>query len=80
MRRRVSDMLAHYPWIGAEDLAYFTARIAAVTGEGQQTVEIVVEHAVTREQQDAAISALSFKCDVLYSMLDAIESAGKGSS
>jgi pyrroloquinoline-quinone synthase len=80
MRRRVSDMLTHYPWIGAEDLAYFTARIDAVSGEGQQTVEIVVEHAVTREQQDAAISALSFKCDVLCSMLDAISSAGKGSS
>lgn len=78
MRRRVADMLAHYPWIGAEDLAYFTARIDAVSGEGRQTVEIVAEHATTRAQQDAAISALSFKCDVLWSMLDAIELAGKG--
>ena len=77
MRRRVADMLTHYPWIGAEDLAYFTVRIDAVSDEGRQTVDIVTRHAITREQQDAAVAALSFKCDVLWSMLDAIELAGK---
>ncbi|WP_158887053.1 pyrroloquinoline-quinone synthase PqqC [Amycolatopsis anabasis] len=75
MRRRVSDMLARYPWIRAEDLAYFTNRIDAVSGEGKSTVDIVVRYSVTREQQDAAVAALSFKCDVLWSMLDAIERA-----
>jgi pyrroloquinoline-quinone synthase len=78
MKRRVADMLAHYPWIGPADLAYFTERIDAVSDEGKQTVDIVARHAVTREQQDAAIAALAFKCDVLWSMLDAIELAGKG--
>ncbi|HEX4706066.1 MAG TPA: pyrroloquinoline-quinone synthase PqqC [Pseudonocardiaceae bacterium] len=80
MRQRVADMLANYPWIRATDLAYFTARVDAVADEGRQTVDIVARHAVTREQQDAAIAALSFKCDVLWSMLDAIELAGKGPS
>jgi pyrroloquinoline-quinone synthase len=75
MRQRVADMLANYPWIRADDLAYFTNRIDAVSGEGQATVDIVVKYATTREQQDAAIAALSFKCDVLWSMLDAIERA-----
>jgi pyrroloquinoline-quinone synthase len=75
MRRRVDDMLAHYPWITADDLAYFTNRVDAVSGEGQATVDIVVRHCVTREQQDKAIAALSFKCDVLWSMLDATERA-----
>jgi pyrroloquinoline-quinone synthase len=80
MQRRVADMLANYPWIGADALAYFTVRIDAVSDEGRQTVDIVARHAVTRAQQDAAIAALSFKCDVLWSMLDAIELAGKGNS
>lgn len=75
MKRRVVDMLASYEWIRSEDLAYFTNRIDAVSGEGQATLDLVVEHSVTREQQDAAIAALSFKCDVLWSMLDAIERA-----
>jgi pyrroloquinoline-quinone synthase len=76
MRQRVADMLAHYPWINVTDLAYFTTRIDAVADEGRQTVEIVVRHAETRTQQEAAIAALSFKCDVLWSMLDAIALAG----
>jgi len=75
MQRRVGDMLANYEWIRREDLAYFTNRIEAVAGEGKSTLDIVVRYSVTREQQDAAIAALSFKCDVLWSMLDAIERA-----
>lgn len=75
MRQRVADMLANYPWIRSDDLAYFTNRIDAVSGEGQATLDIVLRHAGTREQQEAAIAALSFKCDVLWSMLDAIERA-----
>jgi pyrroloquinoline-quinone synthase len=75
MQRRVADMLAHYPWIARADLGYFTDRIDKVSGEGKDTLDIVVRHCVTREQQDRAIAALSFKCDVLRSMLDAIERA-----
>jgi pyrroloquinoline-quinone synthase len=80
MRQRVADMLANYPWINPTDLGYFTARIDAVADEGRRTVEMVLDHAETRAQQDAAIAALAFKCDVLWSMLDAIELAGKGRS
>ena len=75
MRQRVSDMLSNYSWIRRDDLAYFTNRIDAVSGEGQATVDIVVEYSDTRAKQDAAIAALEFKCDVLWSMLDAIERA-----
>jgi pyrroloquinoline-quinone synthase len=75
MQRRVGDMLANYDWIKAADLAYFTNRIEAVSGEGKSTLDIVVRYSETRAQQDAAIAALSFKCDVLWSMLDAIERA-----
>lgn len=75
MRRRVGDMLARYEWIRSEDLAYFTNRIDTVSGEGEETLAIVVAHCGTREQQEAAVAALSFKCDVLWSMLTAIEHA-----
>ncbi|SFB52613.1 pyrroloquinoline-quinone synthase [Amycolatopsis marina] len=78
MRRRVSDMLASYPWISDSDLAYFTNRIGAVSGEGQEALDVVVRYCRTREQQDRAVAALSFKCDVLWSMLDAIDLAAKG--
>lgn len=75
MKQRVSDILANYDWISQDDLAYFTNRVGAVAGEGKDTLDIVVRHCRTRAEQDAAIAALSFKCDVLWSMLDAIERA-----
>jgi pyrroloquinoline-quinone synthase len=35
----------------------------------------VLTRATTREQQDACARALEFKCDVLWSLLDAVELA-----
>ncbi|ADD41869.1 pyrroloquinoline-quinone synthase PqqC [Stackebrandtia nassauensis] len=77
MRRRVDDMLAAYPWIRPADLEYFSNRIGAVSDEGATALDIVVRHSLTREQQRAAVSALSFKCDVLWSMLDAIAAGAR---
>ncbi|MFK4085409.1 pyrroloquinoline-quinone synthase PqqC [Kribbella sp. NPDC020789] len=77
MKARVADMLAQYDWIRPDDLAYFTNRIDAVAGEGQATLDLVVEHCRTRAEQEAAVAALSFKCDVLWSLLDAIDHAAR---
>ncbi|SES41543.1 pyrroloquinoline-quinone synthase PqqC [Actinokineospora terrae] len=76
MRRRITDVLAHYDWISPDDLAYFTTRVEAVAGEGKQAVDLVLAHCRTRPDQDAAVAALAFKCDVLWSMLSAIDAAG----
>jgi pyrroloquinoline-quinone synthase len=75
MSRRVEAMREHYPWIAPGGLAYFESRIDVTPEEGEYTLGLVVKHSHTREQQDAAIAALGFKCDVLWSMLDAIEKA-----
>jgi pyrroloquinoline-quinone synthase len=40
-------------------------------------LDIVLTYCVTRAQQDAAIAALAFKCDVLQAMLDAIDYASR---
>jgi pyrroloquinoline-quinone synthase len=73
MRRRLADMRERYPWIAEEGFAYFTRRLEVIGGEGMSTVDIVVEHCRTREQQEAAIAALAFKCDVLRALLDAVD-------
>jgi pyrroloquinoline-quinone synthase len=73
MARRLVDMREHYPWIAEEGFTYFTNRLQVVAGEGKSTVDLVVRHCVTREQQEAAIAALSFKCDVLRAILDAVD-------
>lgn len=75
MKRRLGAMLEKYPWISRDGLAYFESRIGVTTADGIKALDLVVEYCLTREQQDAAIAALEFKCDVLWSMLDAIDLA-----
>jgi pyrroloquinoline-quinone synthase len=38
----------------------------------EHALEVVTEHCRTADEQARAVAALSFKCDVLWSMLDAI--------
>ena len=73
MARRLVDMREHYPWIAEEGFAYFTNRLRVIADEGKSTVDIVVRNCRTREQQEAAVAALAFKCDVLRAVLDAVD-------
>jgi pyrroloquinoline-quinone synthase len=72
MAHRVEAWQRHYPWIKPEGYAYFASRIPVVRNDSDYTLGLVLDHCLTREQQDRAIAALSFKCDVLWSMVDAI--------
>lgn len=78
MRDRVLAWRKHYPWIDASGYAYFETRIPVVQHDSAFTLSLVLEHCRDRTQQEAAIAALRFKCDVLWAMLDAIEHAGCG--
>ncbi len=69
---RVSGMLAGYDWITRETLAYFTPRLTQAPDDSAFALAYVKQHAVTVEQQDAALKSLIFKCDVLWAQLDAL--------
>ena len=62
-------------WIDPEELSYFRTRITQAPRDSEHGLEVVRRYCVTPETQAAALSALSFKCDVLWSMLDAIDQA-----
>jgi pyrroloquinoline-quinone synthase len=72
---RVSGMLANYDWITQETLAYFTPRLTQAPRDVNFALAYVKEHARTPEQQQHALDALRFKCDVLWSQLDALSYA-----
>ena len=75
MAERLTAFERHYTWINPTELAYFRTRIDQAPRDSEHGLEVVREHCVTPESQSAAIAALSFKCDVLWSMLDAIDQA-----
>ncbi len=72
---RVSGMLSHYPFVTRDTLAYFTPRLTQAPKDVTFALSYVREHARTREQQELVLAALRFKCDVLWSQLDALYSA-----
>jgi pyrroloquinoline-quinone synthase len=72
---RVSGMLRNYDFITEKTLAYFTPRLTQAPRDSDFALAYVKEHARTPEQQNAVLNALKFKCDVLWSMLDALDYA-----
>jgi pyrroloquinoline-quinone synthase len=72
---RVAGMLSHYDFITPETLAYFTPRLTQAPKDVDFALAYVKERARTREQQEQVLAALRFKCDVLWSQLDALHFA-----
>jgi pyrroloquinoline-quinone synthase len=73
IRTRVAALEAHYPWIDPAGLEYFRARLVQAPRDAQYALRLVVERCLTREQQERAVAALSFKTEMLWAQLDAIE-------
>jgi pyrroloquinoline-quinone synthase len=75
MATRLAAFEKFYTWINPNGLDYFRRRVTQARRDSNEALEITTEHCNTREMQNAAIRALEFKCDVLWSILDAIHDA-----
>jgi pyrroloquinoline-quinone synthase len=71
MAARVAAIVEKYPWIERSGLSYFEDRLPLAKHDADIALGWVLEEARSKEQQDACVAALSFKCDVLWCMLDA---------
>ncbi|WP_221358911.1 pyrroloquinoline-quinone synthase PqqC [Streptomyces beigongshangae] len=77
MLTRLETFPLHYPWIDSEGLSYFRSRVPQGRRDAGEALSWVKEWAVTRDQQDRALAALSFKCDVLWSLLDSLQATAR---
>jgi pyrroloquinoline-quinone synthase len=73
IRVRVEALERHYPWIDPAGLEYFRTRLTQAPADARYALDLVVERCVTRVEQDRAIDALAFKCDLLWAQLEAID-------
>ena len=78
MAERLKAFERFYTWIDPEGLAYFRARLTQAPRDVEHALEVVTELCRTPDEQARAVAALSFKGDVLWSMLDAIDKAYPG--
>lgn len=70
---RLAAILTHYPWIAPDGLQYFRNRLSQAPRDADYALALVTERSTTRAAQERAIAALEFKCDVLWVLLDSVQ-------
>jgi pyrroloquinoline-quinone synthase len=72
MAKRLEAFERHYRWIDPAGLDYFRRRLLQAPRDSREALELTLKYCDTPELQQAAVGALSFKCNLLWAMLDAI--------
>jgi pyrroloquinoline-quinone synthase len=72
MTERLAAFEKHYTWIDPTALEYFRSRPALATRDSRHGLELVQRYCRTRDEQERAVAALRFKCDLLEAQLDAL--------
>lgn len=75
MGARIAAFERHYPWVDADGLRYFRSRTVQAPADARFGLAYVLEHARTGADRERCAAALERKCDILWSLLDAIERA-----
>jgi pyrroloquinoline-quinone synthase len=74
-RERISGMLENYNFVDDHVMAYFKRRLSQAPRDSEFALAYVLDNARTREEQEACVGAVRFKCDVLWAQLDALHHA-----
>jgi pyrroloquinoline-quinone synthase len=77
MAKRLEAFRRHYPWVNPVGLDYFSRRLVQAPRDSGEGLALTLKYCATREMQEAAVRALHFKCDLLWAMLDAIDTGCK---
>lgn len=75
MSKRIAAWEQHYPWVGAEALAYFRARVPRARRDGEEALAFVVANATSRPLQEACVAALVRKTEILWHLIDCVAAA-----
>ncbi len=78
MTARLAAFEKFYPRIDSRGLDYFRQRTSQARRDSDEALAIALKYCNTPELQREAVRALEFKCDVLWSMLNAIHHAYAG--
>ena len=72
MATRLAAFERYYTWVQPWGFDYFKRRVTQARRDSEEGLALTLAHCNTRELQDSAVRAMGFKCDVLWTILDAI--------
>lgn len=71
-KERIAGMLENYDFIDDKVMAYFKRRLTQAPRDADFALQYVLKNAKTRDEQEACVEAVRFKCNVLWVQLDAL--------
>ncbi len=74
-RERIAGMLENYDFIEDRVMGYFKRRLEQAPRDSAFALDYIKKNARTREEQEACVDAVRFKCNVLWAQLDALHYA-----
>ena len=69
---RIAGLMQHYDFATVESTGYFRTRLNEAPQDVAFGLQWVLDHAITKQDQDAAAEALIFKTQMLWAQLDAL--------
>lgn len=75
MSKRILAWERHYPWVSADMLGYFRARVTRARLDAEEAVDFVVRQATSLELQELCVAALIRKTEILWHLLDCVYAA-----
>ena len=72
MATRLAAFERYYQWVQPWGFDYFKSRVTQARRDSEEGLALTLTHCNTREMQEGAVRAMGFKCDVLWTVLDAI--------
>lgn len=79
MTKRIAAWEQHYPWVDASMLEYFRSRVPRARRDSEEALSFVIEHATSYELQERCVAALIRKTEILWHLLDCLQTATIGS-
>lgn len=71
-KERIAGMLENYDFIDDKVMAYFKKRLVQAPNDAGFALDFIKTHCKTRDEQEACVDAVRFKCNVLWVQLDAL--------
>src|ERR1700677_55068 len=72
MKKRLESFETNYTWVKPWGFDYFKRRVTQAKKESDIGLGLTLEYCNTPELQREAIAALTFKCDLLWAILDGV--------
>jgi len=73
MVTRLAAWEQHYPWIERSGLRYFQTRVVQGRRDAREAIDLVHRWASSETDHETVLAAFTLKCEVLWSLLDAVD-------